>query len=81
MKSFRSTTGYTLFYHKSNEILEELKVEPVDEKQIIQITLATCSENEQKRDNKNNAELQTKWMKTTWKTCEETIRRGRDTSI
>jgi hypothetical protein len=33
MKVFRRTAGYTLFYHKSNEeILEELKIEPVDEK-------------------------------------------------
>jgi len=33
MKIFRRTAGYTLFDHKSNEeILEELKIEPVDEK-------------------------------------------------
>jgi hypothetical protein len=33
MKFFRRTAGCTLFYHKMNEeILEELKVEPVDEK-------------------------------------------------
>ena len=33
MKFFRRTEGYTLFDHKSNEyILEETKVEPVDEK-------------------------------------------------
>jgi len=32
LKSFR-TAGYTHFYHKRNEqILEELKVEPVDKK-------------------------------------------------
>ena len=29
----------------------------------------------------NNAELQTKWMKTTWKAFEETIRRGLNRSI
>jgi hypothetical protein len=34
MKFFGRTAGYTRFDHKSNEeILEELKVEPVDEKQ------------------------------------------------
>jgi hypothetical protein len=33
MKFFRRTAGYTFFDHKRNEeILEELKVEPVDEK-------------------------------------------------
>jgi hypothetical protein len=29
---FRRTGGYTLFDFKSNEILKELKVDPVDEK-------------------------------------------------
>jgi hypothetical protein len=33
MQFFRRTAGYTLFEHKKNEeILEELKVEPVDKK-------------------------------------------------
>jgi hypothetical protein len=32
MKFFRRTIGYTLFDHKRNEILEELKVQPVDGK-------------------------------------------------
>ena len=33
MKFFRRTAGYTLFYHKINEeILEKMKVEPVEEK-------------------------------------------------
>jgi hypothetical protein len=33
IKFFRRRAGYTLFEHKRNEeILEELKVEPVDEK-------------------------------------------------
>jgi len=33
MKFFRRTAGYTLFNHKrKEEILEELKLEPVDEK-------------------------------------------------
>jgi hypothetical protein len=35
MKVFSKISGYTLFDHKrSEEILEELKVEPVDEKLI-----------------------------------------------
>jgi len=38
---------------------------------------ATYSKNEQQQDAKNNAELETKWTKTTWKTPEETIRRDR----
>jgi hypothetical protein len=29
---------------------------------------------------KNNAELQTKWIKTTWKTFEDTIRWGQNRS-
>jgi hypothetical protein len=37
--------------------------------------------NKQKQDAKNNAELQTKWTKTTLKTLEETIRWGRNRSI
>jgi hypothetical protein len=33
MKFFKTTAGYTLFDHKRNEeILGELKVQPVDEK-------------------------------------------------
>ena len=32
----------------------------------------TCNKNEQQQDAKNNAELQAKWMKMTWKTFEET---------
>jgi hypothetical protein len=33
MEFFRQTAGYTLFDHKSNEeILEELEVQPLDEK-------------------------------------------------
>jgi len=33
MKFFKRTAGYTMFDHKRNEyILEELKVEPVDER-------------------------------------------------
>ena len=48
----------------------------------IQIKLAaTCNKNEQQQGAKNNAELYTKWTKTTWKTFEETIRRCRCGSI
>ena len=44
----------------------------------IQIKLATTNnKDEQQQDGKNNAELQTKWKKTTWKTFAEIIRRGR----
>jgi hypothetical protein len=32
MKFFRRTVGYTLFDHKRNELMEELKVQPVDKK-------------------------------------------------
>jgi rubrerythrin len=48
----------------------------------IQIKLfATYNKNKQQQDVKNNVKLQTKWTKTTWKTFEETIRRGRNRSI
>ena len=36
--------------------------------------------NEQQQDTKNNAELETKWTKTTWKTFEDTARRERNGS-
>jgi hypothetical protein len=38
----------------------------------------TSNKNEQQEDAKNIAELWTKWTKTTWKTFEKTIRRGRN---
>ena len=62
--------------------MKELKVEAVDEKfKKMQIKLATtCNLNEQ-QDAESNAGLWTKWMKTTWKTFEETIRRDRKRSI
>ena len=41
----------------------------------------TCNMIGQQQDDKNNAELQIKWTKTTGKTFEETIRRGRYRSI
>ena len=41
---------------------------------MIQIKLATtCNKNEEQQDAKNNAELQTKQAKTTWKIYEGTI--------
>ena len=47
----------------------------------IQIKLATiCKKNEQ-HNVKNNAELSTKWTKTTLKTCEENFRQDRNRSI
>ena len=33
----------------------------------------TCNKNEQQQDAKNNAELYSKWTRTSWKTFEETI--------
>jgi hypothetical protein len=58
MKIFRRRAGYTLFDHKrSEEILEDLEVDPVDEKLYIKIILATtCNKNEQE-DAQNNAKL------------------------
>jgi hypothetical protein len=61
IKFFRRREGYILFDHERNEeILEELKVEPVDEKlkKKIQIKLTTTSnKNEQHQDAKSNPEL------------------------
>ena len=61
-----------------------MKVEPADKKLrryiYIQST-ATCSQNEQQQDGKNNVELQVELMKATWKTFAETIRRGRNRSL
>jgi hypothetical protein len=54
------TAGYTNFDHKRNEqILEELKAEPVhEETKKIQIQLSpTCNKNGQQQDGKNCAEL------------------------
>jgi len=48
----------------------------------MQIKLTTtCNKNVQRQNAKNNAELRTKRTKTTWKTIEESIRRGRNRSI
>jgi len=65
--NFFRRAEYTLFDHKRNkEILGDLKVETVDEKP--RRLAATCNKNEQQQGAKNNAELSTKWTKTTWKT-------------
>jgi hypothetical protein len=59
MKFFRRTERYTLLEHKRNEeILEELKVEPVDEKlRRYKSELVTkCDKNEQRQDEDGNAE-------------------------
>jgi hypothetical protein len=69
--------------HKRNEdILVELKVEPADDKlRRWQTKLATTCTRKEQQDAKNNAELETKWVKKTWKTFEETIRQGQNRSI
>jgi len=41
----------------------------------------TCNKNKQQKDARNNVEFWTKWKKTTWKSFEGTIRRGRNGSI
>ena len=74
MKFFRRTA---LSDHKRNEeILEQTKVERADEK--LQRYKSNWLRHVTRRRRKNNAELQTKWTKTIWKTFEETIRRGRN---
>jgi hypothetical protein len=60
MKIFRITIGYTLFDHKSNEeILEELKTEPADEKlsRYKSNWLRHVTRMDSNRMPKNNAEL------------------------
>jgi hypothetical protein len=64
------------------KIFVELKVEPDEKTKKLQMKfVTTCNKNEQQKDGKNNAELKTEWKKMTWKTFEETIRRGRNRSI
>jgi len=43
--------------------------------------VTTCSKNEQQQHAKNSAEVETTWTKTTWKTVEQTIGRGRNGSV
>jgi len=60
MKIWRRTAGYTLFDHTRNEeILEEMKVEPIGEKlrRRKNKLLTTCRKNGRQQDAKNNAEL------------------------
>jgi len=48
----------------------------------LQTALAmTCNKNERQENTKSNAELHTRWKKTTWQSFEETISRGRNRSI
>jgi hypothetical protein len=78
MKFFRTA----LSDHKRNEeILEEKKVETADEKLRRYKSNWLRHVTRRRRRCKNNAELQTKWTKTTWKTFKETIRLSRNKSI
>ena len=48
----------------------------------MQINLATaCDKNAQQQGDKNNVDLQTKWLKATWTAFEETNRPGRNRLI
>jgi predicted Zn-dependent protease with MMP-like domain len=76
--------GHAVFGNRKNkEILEDLQVEPVDEK------LTGYKSNwlrHVRRMNTNRMpkivlNYRPKWMKTTWKTFEETVRRGRNRSV
>ena len=54
------------FGHKrKEEVLEELKLEPADQKLRRYKLAATCNKNGQQQDGKNSVELQTRWTKTT----------------
>jgi hypothetical protein len=62
--------------------LEELKVEPADEKLrrykpnwLQHVTIMNSS-----RATRSDAEVHTEWTKTIWKAFEETVRRGRNRS-
>ena len=58
MELFKRTERYIRFDHKKEEeILEELKLEPVDEKPRRQIKLTTTSTNKEQQDAKYNVEL------------------------
>ena len=78
---FRRTGGYTRFDHKRNEeILEELKVEPADEKlrRFKSNWLRHVTRMNNNRMPKIMLNYRPKWTKTTWKTLEEITRQGRD---
>lgn len=70
MKFFRRKAGYPLFVSQMESRkfgILEIRTSQRESKKM-QIKLATtCNTNEQ-QDAKNNAELQTKWTKTSWKT-------------
>jgi len=56
-------------------MLEQLKVEQVDEKvRRYKSSWLHVTRMKKQQDAKSNGELWTKWMKMTWKTCEWTIR-------
>jgi hypothetical protein len=77
MKFFRRTQGYTLFDHKRKEgILEELKVEPVDEtlRRYKSNWLQHVTRMNNNRMPKIMLNYRHKWTKTTWKTFDESIR-------
>jgi hypothetical protein len=58
MKFFRSTFGYALDHERNEKILEELKLEAVDEKLgKLLILAATCNKNEPQLVSKRNDEL------------------------
>lgn len=61
----------SLKYSRNENILGELKVEPVDEqlKGYKSNQLRHATRIKQQENDKNNAELWTKWKKSTWKTC------------
>ena len=61
--------------------MEELKVEPADEKPTKYKLVTTGHKNGQQRGARNNAELQNKWTKTISKELEETSIGGRNRSI
>jgi hypothetical protein len=77
------TAGYTLFDHNSNEeILEELKVEPIGEK--LRRRKANWLQRVTRMNNrmpKIMLKKKAKWTKATWTAFEETIRRGRKWSL
>ena len=62
----------------TEEVLEELKVEPVEEKLRRQKLnwLRHVTRMVSSRAEKNSAELLTEWRKTIWKVFEDTIRQG-----
>ena len=84
MKFLSRTARYKLFDHKSNEgILEEMKVEPLDEKlrRNKSSWLRHATRMNKNRVRKITLNFRPNGKKTTWKTYEEYSRRGRNGSI